>query len=176
MKDKYAIIEEWIDAYSAPLLRRALYMVSDKEEAEDMVQEVFTASFIAFDSFQNKSNPLTWLYAILHNKVADFYRKKYKNPIENNLSHFFDSNGNWKDESIIQPWEDTPEEWEQSLHECIEKLPPRWKIPLKLYYLKEKKNEVVCQEVGITPTNLWKILQRSRLQLRECLENNRFVG
>jgi DNA-directed RNA polymerase specialized sigma24 family protein len=30
--------------------------------------------------------------------------------------------------------------------------------------------EEICQEFGITPTNLWVILHRARLVLRECLE------
>jgi len=42
------------------------------------------------------------------------------------------------------------------------------------YYLQEKKAATVCQEMGINTTNLWKILQRSRMQLRVCLENNWF--
>lgn len=171
MEDKNTTIEQWIESYSGALLNRAFYLISDKEDAQDMVQEVFMAALVRYDSFQHKSNPLTWLNAILQHKIADFYRKKYKNPIAYDLSSFFDENGSWKDTSVAQPWEEpSPEDAERALHRCIEKLPERWKIPVKLYYLKEKKNEEVCQEMGITTTNLWKILQRSRLQLRECLE------
>ena len=30
--------------------------------------------------------------------------------------------------------------------------------------------EEICKEIGITPTNLWVILHRARLSLRECIE------
>ena len=30
--------------------------------------------------------------------------------------------------------------------------------------------EEICKELGITPTNLWVILHRARLSLRECIE------
>ncbi|MDO4728110.1 MAG: RNA polymerase sigma factor [Bacteroidota bacterium] len=176
MNDQHHTITQWIEQYSDALLGRALYMLSDKQEAQDMVQEVFLAAFVALDSFQNKSNPLTWLYAILHNKVADFYRKKYKKTIEPSHSDFFDQKGNWTDQSVLQPWDDsTDDALEDALHQCIEQLPPRWKIPVKSYYINQQKNEAVCQEMGITPTSLWKILQRSRLQLRACLEQKRLT-
>jgi RNA polymerase sigma factor (sigma-70 family) len=61
------------------------------------------------------------------------------------------------------------------LEDCIEELPSRWKIPLKMYYLEEKKSSEVSQELNVSTTNLWKILQRSRLQLRECLDFNWFA-
>ncbi|MFY7815939.1 MAG: RNA polymerase subunit sigma, partial [Chryseobacterium taeanense] len=36
------------------------------------------------------------------------------------------------------------------------------------------KAQEVSQVLNISTTNLWKILQRSRMQLRECLEFNWF--
>lgn len=180
MKLKEEQITEWIEKYSEPLLNRALYLVSDKEDAADIVQEVFLVAYTSFDSFQEKSSPLTWLYSILRNKIADFYRNKYKNPVNTSLSDFFDEDGMWTDQSVLNFWQEIPENtseseyFSQSLDNCIEKLPPRWKILVKLYYLEEKKAEAVCQEMEISTTNLWKILQRSRLQLRKCLEINWF--
>ncbi|UZJ64502.1 hypothetical protein OKW96_19375 [Sphingobacterium sp. KU25419] len=96
------------------------------------------------------------------------------------MDYFFDETGSWKDEAIIPDWSsedqslmDDPE-FTATMQHCLEDLPPKWKIPVKLYYLEEKKAPIVCQEMGISSTNLWKILQRSRLQLRACLENNWF--
>ena len=43
----------------------------------------------------------------------------------------------------------------------------------RVYMLREVMDmttEEICQEFGITPTNLWVILHRARLVLRECLE------
>lgn len=34
-------LEKWIDDYSKTLLDRAYYLLSDKEDAKDVVQEVF---------------------------------------------------------------------------------------------------------------------------------------
>lgn len=45
----------------------------------------------------------------------------------------------------------------------------------KCIILKKKKAPEVSQELNVSATNLWKILQRSRVQLRECLEVNWFL-
>ena len=34
----------------------------------------------------------------------------------------------------------------------------------------EMTTEDICKELAITPTNLWVILHRARLSLRECIE------
>ncbi|MCY1661221.1 MULTISPECIES: RNA polymerase sigma factor [Chryseobacterium] len=175
---KNETIKNWIDQYSGQLLRRAVYLLSDRVEAEDIVQEVFISAFSSYESFEGKSQPLTWLMTILNRKVADFYRKKYKSEPKIRLDHFFDETGSWKNDDVLNDWnaenkgtellDDT--EFTTTLEDCLEELPVRWKLPMKMYYLQEKKAPEVSQELNISTTNLWKILQRGRMQLRECLE------
>ncbi|MBV8325541.1 sigma-70 family RNA polymerase sigma factor [Chryseobacterium sp.] len=179
---KNEVLKSWIEEYSEPLLKKAFYLLSDKEEAQDLVQDVFVAAFSSYDSFEGKSQPLTWLMAILNRKTADFYRKKYKSEPQIRLDHFFDETGSWKKDDVLNDWNAEGKETEllddhdfnKTLEDCIEELPPRWKILLKMYYLEEKKASEVSQEFEVSTTNLWKILQRSRMQLRECLEFNWF--
>lgn len=181
---KNETFKNWIEQCSAPLLRRAVYLLSDKAEAEDIVQEVFISAFSSYESFEGKSQPLTWLMTILNRKVADFYRKKYKSEPNIKLDHFFDDDGAWKNNHILNDWNAGNEETElldnkdfnKTLEDCLEDLPSRWKIPMKLYYLEEKKAPEVSQVLDISTTNLWKILQRGRMQLRECLEMNWFAN
>ncbi|WP_370897105.1 sigma-70 family RNA polymerase sigma factor [Chryseobacterium gossypii] len=180
---KDEVLKSWVDQYSGSLLKRAAYLLSDKNEAEDIVQEVFLSAFSSYDSFEGKSRPLTWLMSILNRKIADFYRKKYRSEPNINLSHFFDETGSWKRDNVLRDWDTEHNESEllndndfhKILEDCIEDLPARWKIPLKMYYLLEKKASDVSQELDISTTNLWKILQRGRMQLRECLEFNWFT-
>ena len=179
---KNEVVKSWIEQYSAPLLKKAFYLLSDKEEAKDLVQEVFVAAFSSYDSFKGKSQPLTWLMAILKRKTADFYRKKYTSEPLVRLDHFFDETGSWKKNDVLNDWNAEGREAEllddqdfnKTLEDCLEELPSRWKILLKMYYIEEKKAPEVCQEFDVSATNLWKILQRSRMQLRECLEFNWF--
>ena len=49
-------IEEWIDLYGQKLFDRAFYLLSNREDAEDIVQDVYVAAYSAIDKFQGKSS------------------------------------------------------------------------------------------------------------------------
>ena len=180
MTQEHEEINTWIERYSEPLLNRALSTMRNKEDAMDVVQEVFIAAAAAYHTFEGKSTPLTWLLHILKNKTADFYRDKYRKPEVVNMPEVFDRTGAWTDDSVLHEWSRGIEEGEDrhalmnTLDKCIDHLPSQWKVTVKLYYMEEKKANEVCQELNIATTNLWKILQRSRMQLRKCIEVNWF--
>jgi len=79
-------------------------------------------------------------------------------------------------------WQEMPATWgdpEQALENrkfweifelCSRLLPERTARVYMLREVMEMTTEEICQEFGITPTNLWVILHRARLVLRECLE------
>jgi DNA-directed RNA polymerase specialized sigma24 family protein len=66
----------------------------------------------------------------------------------------------------------------QELHEaianCIALLPGKWKSIVLDKLVEEKESEEVCKEHDITASNLWVIVHRAKLQLRECLERKWF--
>ncbi len=169
----------------------AVYKTSSKETAEDLVQETFLAAVQSFEKFERKSNPKTWLFAILNNKIIDHYRRQIKNPTigerkqsekgERSLfDTLFDTDRQWRKEERPAPWQVESEnildnaEFNKVLQNCMEKLPVAWFSAVQLKYLEEKKGELICQELQITPSNFWQILHRAKLQLRKCLELNWF--
>ena len=184
-------IKSWVELYSDGMFSWAFYKTSSKETAEDLVQETFLAAVQSFEKFERKSNPKTWLFAILNNKIIDHYRRQIKNPtvseqqqnekgVYSLFDRLFDSDRQWKKEERPKPWQfesenilDNPE-FDKVLQNCMDKLPGTWFSAVQLKYLEEKKGELICQELQITPSNFWQILHRAKLQLRKCLELNWF--
>ncbi|MCI0921699.1 sigma-70 family RNA polymerase sigma factor [Sphingobacterium rhinopitheci] len=177
---KDEIFKDIVNQYTAILYNRANYLLQDSDEAEDIVQDVFLSAYQGFDNYQGRSNTKTWLMGILKNKVADYYRKKYKQGTSISLSHFFDEDGTWKQDHALKEWRDDEKslfddlDFKRIFDHCIDRLPAKWSIPFKMYYLDNKKTDLLSQELGLSTTNIWKILQRGRLQLKECLEQNWF--
>lgn len=178
-----ATIKDWVELYSDSLFTWAFHKTSDKETAEDLVQETFLAAVQNYAKFEGKSEPKTWLISILRNKIADHFRKSYRNN-ENktvSLSQFFDKNEDWILSERPQKWDmedeqhllDNPD-FTKILANCLSKLPGQWNASIVLKYLEEKESEKICQELQITPTNYWQILHRAKLQLRKCLDLNWF--
>ncbi|NBC82876.1 MAG: sigma-70 family RNA polymerase sigma factor [Bacteroidetes bacterium] len=183
-------IKNWVDQYADDLYRWATFKISDHAVAEDLVQDTFLAAVKGYSGFQGKSNPKTWLFSILNNKIVDYYRKQFKNREHHNdtqerLSQqltdgFFDNEDMWKVEKRPQEWIVEEEhlldnhEFRGVLKNCLEELPKKWHAAVQLKYLDEKDGHSICQELDITPTNFWQIIRRAKLQLRECIETNWF--
>lgn len=169
-----------VNEYTLLLYKRANYLLSNATEAEDIVQDVFISAFQSYEKYKGNSSIKTWLLGILQHKVADYYRKKYKNITSISLDHYFDQDGSWRKEHIQENWSDDDDsifndkDFRKEFDKCLDKLPNKWSLPFKLYYLENKKSELISQEFGLSTTNIWKILQRGRLQLKECLEINWF--
>lgn len=180
-KSRDVIFLQWIDQYTEKLLNRAHYVLSDKDDAKDVIQDVFFSAYIKLESFEFKSSPYTWLCAILSNKIADTYRKKYKTETTIRFDSMYNKHGEWNNDKLFTPWDTHEpensldnEEFTGVFDSCIEKLPGKWRIAIKNSYLNDEKAAVTCSHLGISLNNYWKILQRSRLQLRDCIDINWF--
>lgn len=176
-------VRSWVELYSDGMYSWALHKTSSKETAEDLVQETFLAVVQSFDKYKGESTPKTWLYAILNNKIYDYYRSAYRLPVVEDvdiLEKLFDSNDSWKMGERPQQWTNETENllddtnFLEVLQKCLGALPANWSSAIQLKFMDEKNGELICQELGITNTNFWQILHRAKLQLRKCLEINWF--
>ncbi len=59
---------------------------------------------------------------------------------------------------------------------CLEKLPANTARVFMMREVMELEGEEICKELAITSTNLWVILYRARISLRQCLEQNWFAN
>ncbi len=186
MQNAETDINQWVNDYTEELLRRASYKINNHEDAKDIVQETFLAAAKSLDKFQGKSSPKTWLFSILNNKIIDYYRKNSKKPKTSDIdtvSFFFDNDGGWNAPQKPNNWEIQDNEQHlldnyeviEVLNYCIENLPEKFNTVIKSKYYTKKKTEEICQELGISATNIWQIMHRAKLRLRGCIEQNWFV-
>lgn len=180
-------IINWFHTYSDDLFGWAYHKTSSKEVAEDLVQETFLSAVKGYDNFNKDSQPKTWLFAILNNKIIDFYRKKARSitlndkqaeqKFINQTDSFFDSDQRWtlNREAIL--WEeethilDDPK-FKNVLNACMGKLPENWKFAISAKYLLNKSSKLICQELKVTPSNYWQIVHRAKLMLKKCMDLN----
>ncbi len=64
------------------LYNMALRMSTNKEDAEDLVQETYLKAYRFFDTFQKGTNVKAWLFKILRNTFINKYRKAISSPSE----------------------------------------------------------------------------------------------
>ena len=179
--------EDWVDQYGNYLYHFALGRLRNITDAENVVQETFLAAFKARNTFSGKSTERTWLVGILKHKIIDLLRKSYREkPVtdiqnsEEAINQAFDYAGHSK--KTLGHWIPKPDEllenkefW-AAFYKCSEKLPKTAGHAFLLREIEKIDSKEICEILGISLSNLWVLLHRARLQLRDCLEINWFNG
>jgi RNA polymerase sigma-70 factor (ECF subfamily) len=169
------------------LLRVAVLQLRDNDLAEDVVQDTLVAALQGAQGFSGRSSIKTWLTGILKHKIVDAIRRKAREPafaaLEDevqldDMDALFDESGHW--DNPPADWGD-PEaqlsrlQFMDMLQFCLEKLPPNTARVFMMREVMELESGEICKELAITSTNLWVILYRARMALRQCLEQNWFA-
>lgn len=178
-----------IDAHRRYLLRVARLQLRDADLAEDVVQDTLVAALAARDGFSGRSSIRTWLTGILKHKIVDAIRQKQRRPLVASsldeeadldaLDSQFEADGGWR--APPSNWGD-PEgalsrrEFMEVLERCLERLPPATARVFAMREILELSTDEICKELTITANNLWVILYRARMALRQCLEQHWFAA
>ena len=68
-----------VDKYHSRIYSLTYQMTSNREDAEDLTQEIFIKAFEALPRFKGRSSFYTWLYRIGINKTINFRKKRNRN-------------------------------------------------------------------------------------------------
>ena len=132
------------------------YMFSkDKEEVDDLFQEVLVRLWQGYDSFQGKSDLRTWIYRVSLNTCISIDRKKKRRKTQPLLEgvDLFDKN-------------DADNRQTDLLHERIGKL-QAFDRAIVLLWLEDMSYEEIAQIVGISVKNVSVKLYRIKEQLKQ---------
>ncbi len=177
-----------LDEMRPALLRFALLQLRNHTHAEDVVQETLLAVLEKPDNFSGKSSLRTYVIGILKFKIIDLLRLSGR---EIQLTDSEDSEQSEADliDSLFRAdghthqdanaWGSPHGTLEQkdffrTLEICLEKLPAQTGRVFMMREWLELSTEEICKELDITTSNLWVLLYRARLRLRECLDLNWF--
>ncbi len=123
-----------IERYEEKMLRYGRKFLRGFEDIEDIVQDVFIKAYENIRSFDPKRKFSSWLYRIAHNEFVNTIRKKSKSPLS-----FFDPDTLFphpvsKENSDK---ESNREELNQMIDKCLDKIQPKYREPIILYYFEE---------------------------------------
>jgi RNA polymerase sigma-70 factor (ECF subfamily) len=179
--------EQWLHDHGGALYRFALVRLRDEHKAEEAVQDTLVAALQAQARFTGGASVRTWLTGILKHKIMDQFRREAREvPMEDSSApladcavcaddELFDAEGSWRER--LSDWGNPEDMLERSelmviLQRCLDALPERLARLFMLREVMEETTESICQELSITPTNVWTMLYRARMGLRQCLDQN----
>ena len=166
---------ECIDRHSGGVYRLGLRMVSDPQEAGDIVQETFLNAFKAIHSFEGRAGLGTWLYRIAYNTALMRLRKKQPLYVPIDAPATPDEDETLKTPVQLFDWCCLPEEDFQTsearteLERAIAELPETLRAVFVLRELEGLSTDETAQVLNVSVANVKVRLHRARLWLRERL-------
>ena len=138
----------------------------NKEDASDFTQEVFLKAYRSLSHFEGRSRFSTWLYKIAYNTALNEVnrRKEYISLAEEDENKLVNSN-------------DTPERItlrnavKKAVRAAIAELPERFRICIDLFYFYDRSYQEIEAITGIPVNTIKSHVFRSKIILRERLEN-----
>ena len=168
------------------LLRFALIQLRNRSLAEDAVQDALVAVLEKPASFEGRSSLRTYVTGILKYKIIDALRTAQREqpwqPDDEQsdadmIDALFLAGGHTAE--MPRKWGDPDDclaqkDFFRVLETCMENLPPQTARIFMMREWLELETDEICQELAVTPSNVWVVLYRARLRLRECLDLNWF--
>jgi RNA polymerase sigma-70 factor (ECF subfamily) len=151
-------------------------MVGQREDAEDLAQEVFVKAYGGIGRFEGRSSLYTWLYSIAFNVVVSHRRKvgssRHANPLS--LQESGDEAGRSFD---VQDGSERPDaaaergELREQIEEAIGQLEEDHRVVLVMRDIEGFDYDTIARLLGCPHGTVKSRLHRARLALREQLKD-----
>ncbi len=163
-----------VNQYERNIFRLALNITSNKEDAEDVLQETFLKAYTHLGRFQGNSRFYTWVVRIAVNESLMKLRKR-----RSDRQVSLDEKLETDDDSLlpreIVDWGDNPEqryaktEWQEILAEATQTLEPAFRTVFTLRDVEQLSTEETAEALGLSVPAVKSRLLRARLKLRQRL-------
>jgi len=153
------------------LIYNVIYnIINDKEEVNDIAQEVFIKIYRALDKYDPQYKFSTWAVKIATNYCLDVVRKKKIETTSIDEAVGVSSNIETPESSYIR------QEQNERINNELSKLPDKYRVPLILYHKNglsyEEMTKVLNEPMSIIKNRLY----RARKMLKEKLSEQREEG
>lgn len=158
---------ELVRPHRQQLIRVALRVVGNPEDAEDVVQDSLLKAFIKLHTFRSDARLSTWLTSITINQARMLLRERGRaklEPIEYHVDSLSTSGKEASPASFAERWE-----WHELVHRAASRLKPKYRSVLVLRDFEEVSTAGAAKKLGITASLVKTHLHRARRAVRQEL-------
>lgn len=164
--------KELVEKYQQGVFRVCLGFVHQKEDADDITQEVFVSAFLALAAFKGKSAFSTWLYRIAINACLTFKRKLMRDILLIQESASKDDGSVLLFSPVESPAADElliDKENMEQVHKAINSLPEKQRIAFVLSKYEDLPQKKVAEIMNTSEGAVEQLLQRAKCTLQKKL-------
>lgn len=156
-----------VKAHEAAVFRIVMGFLHQKEDAEDITQEVFVKAFQSLDSFAGRSSFSTWLYRIaIHTSLNELKKRKRKRIWSMALEMFQFPSSNKDPEQEL-----TGKSEQELIRKAIDTLPAKQRMAFILSRYEELPQREVAQIMELSEGAVEQLLIRARDNLKKNLQH-----
>ncbi|MDC3415413.1 RNA polymerase sigma factor SigX [Aquibacillus salsiterrae] len=168
-----AAFDELYENYHKDLFQFVFYMVKDRQQTEDIIQEVYIKVINAYDTFKGESSEKTWLFSIARHVTIDFFRKQQRK--RNRIIDFFDwgENGHFiKDEADLPDEVAVMNEEMRLVYQCLDHCSIDQKSVIILRYIQSFSIQETAETLGWTISKVKTTQHRALKTLKRMLADH----
>src|SRR4051794_3227087 len=158
-----AAFEALVQRYESRLLAFCRHMLASREDAEDVLQEVFTASYNAMLADNRPINARPWLYRIARNRCLNHLRRPV--PVGQDSMDIFERDGGQSTSDAVHK----REEFRQIVSD-VQDLPETQRTALLLREIDALSYDQIAEAMETTIPSVKSLLVRARVSLAEAAE------
>jgi RNA polymerase sigma factor (sigma-70 family) len=162
-RGQHAAFEVLCDRYQSRLLSFCRHMLASREDAEDVLQEVFAAAFNAVLADEREINVRPWLYRIARNRSLNHLRRASAIGVDSMDIHYAE-NGISTGDKVMR------RESFRELIDDVHHLPETQRTALLLREIDALSYEQIAQAMETTIPSVKSLLVRARISLAEAAE------
>jgi len=151
-----------VNRYKDMVLTLALKMLRDREEAEEVAQDVFVKVYEKLSKFKGEAKFSTWLYKVVYNTCLDRIKKIRRGVLVVAMEDITERQIKTVDNALDEMEQ---KERDDAIQECMSLLTPDESALLTLFYFEELSFKEISKITGISTNNLKVKLFRSRKKL-----------
>ncbi|MBL8231323.1 MAG: sigma-70 family RNA polymerase sigma factor [Bryobacterales bacterium] len=151
--------EQILTAHQRPVLRIAMRLLGNPEDAQDAAQEAFLRLYRNLDQLRARKDFAPWLYRITTNVCLDMLRARRRNtPVEDNIA-----------EAAAAEHGLLLQERKQAVDRALGDLPPRQRAAVVLRDIEGLSTAEVAESLGTTEATVRAQIYQARLKLRKLV-------
>ena len=159
---------ELVERYQSKLMRYARKFLLDPDDAKDIVQDIFIKTYENMQGFDATRRFSPWVYRIAHNEFVNALKKRHAH----RSAFTFDLDTVFPHIAAEETADSASmdRDLRETLEHHLEKLSPKYREPLILYYLEGMDYKEVSEILQIPISTVGVRLARGRAMLKKEAE------
>lgn len=165
---------ELVEKYQYMVINTCHNFLHDRDDAEDLAQEVFIEVYLSIQKFRGDSKLSTWLYRITVNKSLNFIRENKKKQFLKNIGEAMSGERNLisqnQDESQTQSEEKIElEKKYEILHKAINSLNKNQRIAFTLHKYDNLSYKQISEVMGRSLSAVEALIHRAKRNVQKTV-------